>query len=173
MQKTLPTGNTYPGSLYLIRKIMDVKDISDYEHHVCVNDDWVWNHLPRKDWKLHANDTCPHCNAKRFRLTNHGLKPQRHFYYFGVKYVCYACARVDARASACMHVSARMHRYIYMVCDAASTPCILSLFACSCIMLVFLWQLARSRDSHHRRQAVHRRGGLPAGVGPARQACSP
>ncbi|KAK9906510.1 hypothetical protein WJX75_003063 [Coccomyxa subellipsoidea] len=87
----LPQPNLHPPSLYLMRKVMDVRSVDDYEYHVCVCDGYAWDHLPRSEWDAHADDTCPlpTCRQPRFKkvklLSSTRVRPRKVFYFFGVK----------------------------------------------------------------------------------------
>ena len=35
---------------------------------------YVWPTLPRKEWKDHKDDKCPHCNGPRFIIVTRGGK---------------------------------------------------------------------------------------------------
>ncbi len=62
----LPQGNLLPPSLYLMKKVIGVREPVDYEHHVCRNDCMVFTDLARDQWPQHAADKCDKCGAQRF-----------------------------------------------------------------------------------------------------------
>lgn len=82
----LPKGNLYPGSLYLMRKVLGCQEADDVSIHMCVNGCQSWEHVPRRLWKHHADDTCPSCGSARFLRNQSGiLRPQKEFFYFGLQ----------------------------------------------------------------------------------------
>lgn len=42
--------------------------MDDYEYHVCINDDFSWPHLSRKEWHTCRSDKCPVCGEPRFEF---------------------------------------------------------------------------------------------------------
>jgi hypothetical protein len=82
----LPRGNTYPGSLYLLRKLIGCEDAHHVSMHMCVNGCQSWEHQPRRLWKHHADDACATCGSARFqRGPNGSLNPLKEFFYLGLK----------------------------------------------------------------------------------------
>ena len=81
----LPRGNLAPPSYELMRRIIDCPDWSDYEVHVCDRPNCkghVWEHLPKKHWKDHADDLCPQCNQPRFVMSTVCGRPTRQPYQY-------------------------------------------------------------------------------------------
>lgn len=72
--------------------MIDAKEWDDYEIHVCDRPKckwgWSWPHIPRKDWKKHADDMCPNCQGPRFVEEVIGeqkrLRPHKFYIDFGV-----------------------------------------------------------------------------------------
>ena len=62
----LPQGNRLPGSLYLMRKTLNIKRPNTYEHHACACGKYYWKPCPRKQWSKTSHPQCPHCNGSRF-----------------------------------------------------------------------------------------------------------
>lgn len=79
----LPKPNLFPPSLYVLRKLAGVEDLDSYELHVCREDHYVWDHVPRREWEGHKDDECPVCevqgrSSKRFRvLPGNRLQPTK------------------------------------------------------------------------------------------------
>jgi hypothetical protein len=72
----LPDGNRMPGSLYLLRKTLNVKRPSDYEYHACLSDKCWWAPLPRSKWSLTSPD-CQPCKCGHPRLVEVQLAGDR------------------------------------------------------------------------------------------------
>jgi hypothetical protein len=72
----LPSRNRMPNSLYLMRKILNIKRPADYDHHACACGKHYWKPRPRKDWSLSCDPVCPHCNQNRF--VNQPISGGRH-----------------------------------------------------------------------------------------------
>lgn len=67
---TLPLPNLFPPSLHIVKAIIGVPYIHQFECHVCPNDCYSWGHTPQLLWDspelLLGNQKCPGCNAARF-----------------------------------------------------------------------------------------------------------
>ena len=84
----MPKQNLYPGSVYLMRKVLGCEEVDDISIHMCVNGCQAWEHVPRREWKHHADDRCanPLCRSARFvRQVNGTLRPQKEFFYMGLQ----------------------------------------------------------------------------------------
>ena len=46
--------------------------MEEYKFHMCPNEGYAWDHIPRAAYAEHSQDTCPQCGARRFSDT---LKP--------------------------------------------------------------------------------------------------
>ena len=62
----LPTPNTLPPSLYILRGLLECEEAAKYEQRACINDCVRFAMLPRSEWAAHRDDACPQCNQKRF-----------------------------------------------------------------------------------------------------------
>lgn len=60
-------GNHLPSSYYLMKQIMEVRDISSMEWHSCEAGCTGWAPTPKEQWHEHKDDVCPKCNGKRFK----------------------------------------------------------------------------------------------------------
>ena len=59
----------------LLLQIMRVRSVEEYEFHMCPNEDYAWDHIPRAVYAEHSQDTCPQCAAHRFLQDT--LKPAK------------------------------------------------------------------------------------------------
>lgn len=59
----LPKQNLFPPSLYMLRRLAGVEDLDNYERHVCPEDHYVWEYVPRVSWEQHYEDECPVCRG--------------------------------------------------------------------------------------------------------------
>lgn len=62
----MPTPNTFPPSIYILRGLLECEEACEYEQHACVNDCVRFKPLPRKEWAAHKDEQCPHCSQKGF-----------------------------------------------------------------------------------------------------------
>ena len=54
----------FPPSSHMIRAILNVPSLAEFEYHVCPNHDhWAWKPLPREEWEANANQNCPTCEG--------------------------------------------------------------------------------------------------------------
>lgn len=61
-------GNHLPGSYYLMKQIMEVRDISELEWHACETGCTGWQPTPKSHWHKHKDDCCKKCKGKRFKM---------------------------------------------------------------------------------------------------------
>ncbi len=72
--------------------MLGVRPAQACEQHVCPNDCCRFLPLHPSQWEIHANDQCPVCEQRRFRVakrTTRSLKlaPQKRFWYRGLQNV--------------------------------------------------------------------------------------
>ncbi|WIA36729.1 hypothetical protein OEZ86_008001 [Tetradesmus obliquus] len=77
----LPAGNRLPPSFYLMKQIMDVRDISSIEWHSCEAGCTGWEPTPKAEWHKHKDDCCPKCNGRRFKSVLGKDVPVRRFWF--------------------------------------------------------------------------------------------
>ena len=79
----LPTGNHFPPSYYLMKKVLGYVAADQFEGHICDNCSHVYPKLDKDKWA--ANQTCNTCGAKRFKTgRNKRLTPVKRFWDFGI-----------------------------------------------------------------------------------------
>ncbi|DBB00762.1 TPA: hypothetical protein ACH3X1_000694 [Trebouxia sp. C0004] len=87
----LPADNILPTSLYLAERLIQSRPPDSCAYHACPKDDYTWDHLPRRDWAAHKEDSCPECGSHRFITETIAgipcLFPAKEFWYFGVAHV--------------------------------------------------------------------------------------
>lgn len=74
INQLLPATDALPNSLYLVRKLVGVKDLNAYTWHACRNECYSWPPLPAKDWDT-CKDKCPTCGEPRFQTSCKNGKP--------------------------------------------------------------------------------------------------
>lgn len=83
----LPSDNLLPPSLHLMEKVAGSMSVTDVSYHVCINDCFYWEFLPKTHWQEHAQDACPVCQQPRFKQSRElqtSLQPQKVFPYLPV-----------------------------------------------------------------------------------------
>lgn len=70
----LPEGHLLPSSLYLLLKIVEVEDISEYEWHLCECGQHTYGKCKPADYHKHIGDRCPVCSKPRFKKVAVGKK---------------------------------------------------------------------------------------------------
>jgi hypothetical protein len=83
-------GNQLPPSYYLMKQIMEVRDISTMEWHSCEAGCTGWEPIPKSEWHKHKDDKCPKCNGKRFKQVLSNDTPVR--VRWRKVHLCPACA---------------------------------------------------------------------------------
>jgi len=72
-EASLPSDNFAGASLNVMKKVLAIKEWSDFEYHVCdrascPGQGYVWDCIPRSQWTAHKDDVCPHCEGPRFEV---------------------------------------------------------------------------------------------------------
>jgi len=85
-----------PTSIYMVRKLLDVKDLWEVEYHVCACEGHVWRPMAPISWRAPGQEgcsgfqyQCPECDSYRFELHTEAngkakVVPKLKCYYFGV-----------------------------------------------------------------------------------------
>jgi hypothetical protein len=87
----LPSGNLFPRSLYLMRRVIGCRTTEEVSVHVCVNDCCVFGRvsdlgsLSVSERDRNRGATCEHCGERKFMAKAGKLQPRKTFQYFGVK----------------------------------------------------------------------------------------
>ena len=91
---SMPRPNFVPPSMYMLKKVLDAPEWSDYEVHVCSTKTCTGHVFPvvkRSVWDAHKDDACPHCKAPRFRTVllagREELVPRAWYIDFGLENV--------------------------------------------------------------------------------------
>jgi hypothetical protein len=91
---SLPSGNKFPPSLHLAKKVLGAREWGDCMVHVCANPScvgWVYPKLKPKEYRSHSQDFCPCCGQLRFRTVKRGarevLRPKWWYIDFGLEQV--------------------------------------------------------------------------------------
>lgn len=61
----------------MFKRLLKVKDISDYEHHSCEMGCTGWRPTPQRDWDKCKEDKNSKCHGKRFKTVMGRLVPVR------------------------------------------------------------------------------------------------
>lgn len=111
-----PPGNSYPSSLYMMRKLVGCQEVHEVEQHVCVNDCCKFNKLKPSQYRGAVNQKCRVCGERRFdtRLTS---RKERLFPRKGAHQL--ACWGWSFVASKCMWNNCLM--FLQHVCGVSSS----------------------------------------------------
>lgn len=63
-----------PVSLYLVKKVLGLRDVHKYCRHICPCGHHIYDYIPRKDYAKHKEDRCPclNCPEHRFKKQTGG-----------------------------------------------------------------------------------------------------
>ena len=56
----LPADNICPPTYNLVKKVVNVKDVSEYEYHVCKCG--AFKKIRKEQWMDYSDEQCPRCN---------------------------------------------------------------------------------------------------------------
>jgi hypothetical protein len=65
----LPAGNFHPPSLYLMKVVLGVDSVADFDRHMCVMECAAFPPLPPDQWLEHREDKCSKCGKSGLRST--------------------------------------------------------------------------------------------------------
>jgi hypothetical protein len=63
-----PAGNSYPTSMYMMRKLVGCREVHEVEQHVCVNDCCKFNKLQPSQYRDAVDQKCKVCGERRFDI---------------------------------------------------------------------------------------------------------